>query len=324
MLRDQYDRKINYMRISITDRCNLRCTYCMPDGICCVPMGELLSYEEITQVCTQAAALGIDRFKVTGGEPLVRKDCSRLIAMIRHIPGVSQVTLTTNGILLGEYLDELLEAGLDAVNISLDTMDRGQYRAITGSDELERVLSSIYLAAQKLPVKINCVVQDGINDNAPEALVMLAKDRNVDVRFIEIMPIGYGRERKGISNTEILHRLEAVYGRAAVDKSVHGNGPAVYYRLDGFSGSIGFISAIHGKFCDSCNRLRLTSTGEIKPCLCYALTIPLKDILRDGQPDQGRRIREKIREAALSKPRMHCFEQPGEITEEKKMAQIGG
>lgn len=244
--------------------------------------------------------------------------------MIKKIPGVSQVTLTTNGILLEKYLDELLDAGLDAVNISLDTMDREQYRAITGSDELERVLSSIDSAAQKLPVKVNCVVQDGINENTPEALVRLAKDRNVDVRFIEIMPIGYGRERKSIPNTEILQRLEAVYGKAAVDEKTHGNGPAVYYRLEGFTGSIGLISAVHGKFCDSCNRLRLTSTGEIKPCLCYAQTIPLKDILRDGQPDQDRRIREKILEAVLSKPRMHCFEHREEITEEKKMAQIGG
>ena len=324
MLRDQYDRIINYMRISITDRCNLRCTYCMPDGISCVPMRELLSYEEITRVCTQAAALGIDRFKVTGGEPLVRKQCSALIAMIKKIPGVSQVTLTTNGILLEKYLGELLDAGLDAVNISLDTMDREQYRAITGSDELNRVLSSIDAAAQRLPVRINCVVQDGINENAPEALALLAKDRNVDVRFIEIMPIGYGRERKSIPNTEILRRLEDVYGKAAVDEKTHGNGPAIYYRLNGFKGSIGFISAVHGKFCDSCNRLRLTSTGEIKPCLCYGQTIPLKEILRDGRPDQDRRIREKIREAALSKPRMHCFENREEITEDKKMAQIGG
>lgn len=151
MIKDRFDRTINYMRISITDRCNLRCTYCMPDGIRCVPMRELLSYEEIAFVCRQAAALGIDRFKITGGEPLVRKDCAVLLSMLRQISSVKQITLTTNGVLLGDHLEELMTAGMDAVNISLDTIDREQYKAITGADELERVLTSIRMAAGRLP-----------------------------------------------------------------------------------------------------------------------------------------------------------------------------
>ena len=163
MLKDQYGRTIDYMRISVTDRCNLRCRYCMPEDIRRLPMEELLRYEEIAFVCAQAAALGIDRFRITGGEPLVRKDCAALAAMLKGIPGVRQVALTTNGVLLAEQLEDLLRAGIDAVNISLDTLDREQYRAITGRDELDRVLASIRLAAERLSVKINCVMQRGIN-----------------------------------------------------------------------------------------------------------------------------------------------------------------
>lgn len=324
MIKDRFDRTINYMRISITDRCNLRCTYCMPDGITCVPMRELLSYEEIAFVCEQAVALGIDRFKITGGEPLVRMDCALLVSMLRRISGVKQITLTTNGVLLGTHLEELINAGIDAVNISLDTVDRKQYRSITGMDELERVLSSIRMAAGRLPVKINCVVQKGINEEAPMQLAALAKELPVDVRFIELMPIGAGKRKETVSNEVVLERLEQCFGKTLPDERTHGNGPARYRRIEGFKGSIGFISAVHGKFCASCNRLRLTSTGDLKPCLCYADVIPLKETLRDGAPDREERIREKIREAVLMKPKMHCFENRDDITEEKRMAQIGG
>ena len=324
MIKDRFDRTINYMRISITDRCNLRCTYCMPDGIRCVPMRELLSYEEIAFVCRQAATLGIDRFKITGGEPLVRKDCAVLLSMLRQISGVKQITLTTNGVLLGDHLEELMKVGMDAVNISLDTVDREQYKAITGADELERVLTSIRMAAGRLPVKINCVVQRGVNEEAPAQLAALAKDLPVDVRFIELMPIGAGKKKDTVPNDAVLGQIERCFGKTRADDSVHGNGPAKYRRIDGFAGSIGFISAVHGKFCKECNRLRLTSTGDLKPCLCYADVIPLKEILRDGEADRDERIREKIKEAVLAKPLMHCFEDRDNITEQKRMAQIGG
>ena len=212
MIKDRFDRTINYMRISITDRCNLRCTYCMPDGIRCVPMRELLSYEEIAFVCRQAAALGIDRFKITGGEPLVRKDCAVLLSMLRQISSVKQITLTTNGVLLGDHLEELMTVGMDAVNISLDTIDREQYKAITGADELERVLTSIRMAAGRLPVKINCVVQRGVNEEAPAQLAALAKDLPVDVRFIELMPIGAGKKKDTVPNDVILGQIERCFG----------------------------------------------------------------------------------------------------------------
>ena len=324
MLKDRYGRTINYMRISVTDRCNLQCRYCMPDVSEHLPMERLLTYEEIAFVCAQAVSLGIDRFRITGGEPLVRKNCETLVALLKQIPGARQVALTTNGVLLGEYLDRLTEAGLDAVNISLDTLDREQYRTITGRDELDRVLDSVRRAAGRLPVKINCVVQKGINEDAPAQLAALARDLPVDVRFIELMPIGAGTELATVPNTQVLAGIEEQYGKTAEDRELRGNGPAVYRRPEGFTGRIGFISAVHGKFCGTCNRLRLTSTGELKPCLCYAETVPLREILRDGDGQKEERIRAGIREAVALKPRAHCFEHREEITEKRGMAEIGG
>lgn len=312
------------MRISVTDRCNLRCRYCMPDAIERIPMSDLLNYEEIAFVCRQAAELGIGSFRITGGEPLVRKGCVRLVSMLKETPGIRRVTMTTNGVLLGEHLDGLLDAGLDAINISLDTLDRGQYKAITGMDELDRVLASIRGAAGKLPVRINCVICRGINDDAPGELVTLARDLPADVRFIELMPIGAAKGLETVPNASVLARIEEQYGKTTEDQGSDGDGPAVYHRADGFSGRIGFISAMHGKFCAACNRLRLTSVGELKPCLCYADTIPLREILRDGAADKEERIREKIREAVQLKPQAHCFERRENVTEEKEMVRIGG
>ena len=312
------------MRISVTDRCNLRCRYCMPDGIERIPMSDLLTYEEIAFVCRQAADLGIGSFRITGGEPLVRKGCVRLVSMLKETPGVRRVTMTTNGVLLGEHLNGLLDAGLDAVNISLDTLDRGQYKAITGMDELDRVLASIRRAAGKLPVRINCVIYREINDDAPGELATLARDLPVDVRFIELMPIGAAKGLETVPNASVLARIEEQYGKTTESPGGDGDGPAVYRRADGFTGRIGFISAMHGKFCAACNRLRLTSVGELKPCLCYADTVPLREILRDGAADKEERIREKISEAVQLKPQAHCFERRENVTEEKEMVRIGG
>ena len=324
MLKDSIGRTIDYLRISVTDRCNLRCGYCMPHGIEQKPMAEILRYEEIAFICEQAAALGIGRFRITGGEPLVRKHCETLVAMLKGIPGVRQAALTTNGVLLAEKLDALLEAGLDAVNISLDSTDREQYKAITGADELDRVLASVRLAAGKLPVKINCVVQRGVNEDAPVKLAALARELPVDVRFIELMPLGAAKGLQTVPNTETLRLIEEIYGRTAPDHGARGNGPAAYRRLDGFTGRIGFISAVHGKFCGTCNRLRLTSTGELKPCLCYGDVIPLREILRDGEGGKADRVRERIMEAVRSKPTAHCFEHREDITEHREMVSIGG
>lgn len=332
-MRDQYGRTIDYMRISITDRCNLRCRYCMPDGVELVPMKNILSYEEIELVCQAAAKAGIRKFKITGGEPLVRLGCPELIGKIKKIPGVEQVTLTTNGVLLAKYLPELLEHGLDAVNISLDTLDRRRYEAITGRDELDAVLASVDQAIQAgIPVKINSVLQKGMNEDEYLALARMSVEKKVDVRFIEMMPIGLGKKFETIYNEDILKELKKEYPDIREDHQIHGNGPAVYVKLPGALGSVGFISALHGKFCQYCNRIRMTAQGCLKPCLCYGKGVQLKEIFdRSGARDcaaQEEELRgelyQAITQAVWMKPESHRFEEPQEITEDKKMSQIGG
>lgn len=325
---DATGRVVDYMRVSITDRCNLRCRYCMPDGIEQVEMAQILTYEEIKRACTLAAGLGIRKIKITGGEPLVRKGCVDLVKMIKEIPGVSQVTMTTNGILLKEHLNRLMQAGLDGVNISLDTLSRKKYQNITGTDACETVRQAIVAAAESgMRTKVNAVLQipdydRGIDDNDDwQELVSLAENLPVDVRFIELMPIGYGKKNRGVSNIDLLEEIRKKYPKIQEDMEIHGNGPAVYYKIPGFAGGIGFISAMHGKFCDTCNRIRLTSTGELKPCLCYGKTYPLRELLRDGTDMQ---VEEQIKKAIWEKPAAHCFEDPEGITEEHQMAQIGG
>ena len=319
---DAAGRTIDYMRISITDRCNLRCRYCMPDGITQVAMSEILTYEEIKKICPLAEELGIRKIKITGGEPLVRKGCVDLIGMIKEIPGIIQVTMTTNGVLLKENLKALKDAGLDGINISLDTLDHEKYYKITGTDACDTVLEAVEASAEiGIRTKVNSVLQDAGDRQEWRALVRLAEKLPVDVRFIELMPIGCGKRNTGVSNLELLDEIKKEYPDIRIDPEIHGNGPAVYYRIPGFEGSIGFISAMHGKFCNTCNRIRLTSTGDLKPCLCYGDIYPLKELLKSGTDDE---IREQIKHAIENKPAAHCFEKPGEITEAHQMAQIGG
>lgn len=319
---DQYGRTIDYMRVSITDRCNLRCKYCMPEDIEWLPMDEILTLEEIADICRQAAMLGIRKIKVTGGEPLVRKGCIDLIKMLKSIPGIEQVTLTTNGVLLAPCAKALFENGLDAVNVSLDTLDAEKYARITGFHALEDVLNGIEeMAKYPVPLKINAVLQHGRNENDWQQLIEFARERAIDVRFIEMMPIGYGKDFEPVSNTVLLQKLRDCYGMMEPDKRSHGNGPAVYYRIPGFQGSIGFISAVHGKFCSQCNRIRLTSTGQIKPCLCYGRSISIKEAVRSGDKKEMEQL---LMQAVISKPDGHCFDNPATITEKQEMAKIGG
>lgn len=317
---DNYGRNINYMRISITDRCNLRCRYCMPKDVELTNMEELLTYEEIVSVCRQAVSLGINRFKITGGEPLVRRNVDGLVAMIREITGVEQVTLTTNGILLKDYAKKLKKSGLDGVNVSLDTMDAEKFYEITGFKALDKVLEGIDAALQAgLQVKINCVLT---KDNADyESLINYAEEKGIKIRFIEMMPIGYGKNQEGISNQWLLKQFEKEYGVPEIISGELGNGPAVYYRFKQKNVLIGFISAIHGKFCNSCNRIRMTALGDIKPCLCFDNIISVKEPLRAGNMDE---VKIRLKKAIEQKPYAHCFEEIDKITEEKKMNQIGG
>lgn len=324
---DQYGRNINYMRISVTDRCNLRCRYCMPDGIELVHMKEILTFEEIVEITEAAVQLGISRIKITGGEPLVRPGCADLVRMIKEIPGIEQVTMTTNGVLLRKYLEDLISAGLDAVNISLDTLNRERYALITGRDTFTEVMAGIReAAASPLRVKINTVLQQGVNDVEWLSLAELARDHPLDVRFIEMMPIGYGADVPGVSNTVLYEELKENYPQVIEDLSEHGNGPAVYVHIPGWQGSVGFISAIHGKFCSTCNRIRLSSQGMIKPCLCYGDTADLRSILR-GEEDPGFRVIrlcDTLSEAIYNKPSQHSFEEEDKITEKDSMSRIGG
>ena len=321
-MHDAYGRDINYIRISITDKCNLRCRYCMPEGIDILPMSSLLSLEEIVAVCRQASLLGIDRIKVTGGEPLVRRGVTELVGMLKALPGIRQVTMTTNGTLLTRYLPDLIRSGLDGINISLDTLDRDRYRYITGTDQLEEVLSGIEeAAASRIPVKINSVLMRGVNDKDWRSLISLAEKRPVDVRFIEMMPIGAGSRYDSIANTDLYELIKGEYPDIVEDGTVHGNGPAVYYRIPGYIGSIGFISAMHGKFCSACNRIRMTAVGGLKPCLCYDSSVNIRDILRN-QGEEA--VAEVLKQVIYRKPRAHCFEHQDEITEKKKMIEIGG
>ena len=325
-IKDSYGREINYMRISITDRCNLRCRYCMPDGAEWIPMKEILTYEEITEVCQEAVKLGITRFKITGGEPLVRRGCPEVIRMIKNIPGTELVTLTTNGLLLGEQLEALLSAGLDAVNISLDTLDIKKYEWITGFDKLAVVLSSIEKAvASGIPVKINAVLQKGMNEEEWLPLTELARKLPLSVRFIEMMPIGLGKAYQGSMQEVIQKNLENIYGAAKPDSgAVRGNGPAVYWEFPGFQGKIGFISAISHKFCKDCNRIRMTAEGFVKPCLQFAQGVDMRSLLR-GQTDD-KELKQVFERLIYEKPRCHQFEteKADESLEQREMSKIGG
>lgn len=321
---DRYGRVINYLRISVTDRCNLRCCYCMPEGVQDVGMKNILTFEEIWEIVRTGVSLGITHIRITGGEPLVRKGCVDLIRGIREIPRVETITMTTNGVLLGNYGKQLKEAGVDGVNISLDTLDPEEFYKITGKRELQEVLAGIRAAkAAGLPVKLNAVNRKELD---PIPLVRYAQEENLPLRFIEMMPVGYGKKYVGRSNEELRETLEAVCGKAECmtnreELSRMGSGPAVYYQFSDLKVPVGFISAIHGKFCDTCNRVRLTAEGYLKLCLCYDEGEDLRRVLREGEKENLRTIMEQT---IFRKPAAHCFEHPAEMTETHEMVKIGG
>lgn len=322
---DSFNRKIDYLRISITDRCNLRCVYCMPEcGVKNVEHDEILTYEEIIRICRICADLGVTKIKITGGEPMVRKDLVSLIQMIKSIKGIKMVTMTTNGTMLGSQAKALKEAGLDGVNISLDSMNREDFAKITRRDVFSSVIEGLEAClAEGIRTKINCVPIKELNGSEIVTLASLAKQYPVDVRFIELMPIGYGRQFSPIPNEIIKDQLVAVYGEMTDSYVVHGNGPAKYFDLPDFLGSIGFISAVTHEFCESCNRIRLTSEGSLKLCLHYNLGIQLKDVMRAGIDDGS--LSNLIVSAIEKKPVSHNFGgDEGEDMEVKNMVQIGG
>ena len=326
---DGNGRIIDYLRISITDRCNLRCIYCMPEeGVENIPHPQILTYDEIVRICRCMSELGLKKIKLTGGEPLVRKDCADLIRNLKKIPSIEQITLTTNGICLKKEMKKLAEAGLDAVNISLDTVSPELFLRITRRNLLGEVWEGIKeaLCYPEIPVKINCVPIFPETKNILD-MAGLAKHYPVHIRFIELMPIGYGRSFVFQSEAEIKKILASAYGTMVPCQETYGNGPCHYYSLTGFQGKIGFISAVSHQFCSQCNRIRLTSDGYLKTCLQYSEGVWLKEKMRGGCSDEE--LKEEIIQAVKKKPEHHQFfsnrKDYGDRAEENRcMSQIGG
>ena len=323
---DRYQREIHYLRLSVTDLCNLRCRYCMPDGVEKLEREAVLTYEEFLRLAALFARCGIDTVRVTGGEPLVRKNVAQLVAGLKETPGIRRVTLTTNAVLLAEQLPALLDAGLDSVNISLDTLRPEVFRQITARDDFAAVQAGLQAALESgLPVKLNCVPQAGVNEGELEALAALAKNNALQVRFIEMMPIGYGAAMPCISGPELRARFARRWPELAplspAQEHALGDGPAVYYTVPGWQGSIGFIAAVHGKFCASCNRVRLTSQGFLRPCLASETGCDLRDLLRSGADDA--QLLAAIRETIWAKPREHHFNDSS-MPATRGMYRIGG
>ena len=320
---DSCSRNIRYLRLSVTDLCNLRCRYCMPDGVEKLEREAVLTYEEFLRLAALFAQCGIDTVRVTGGEPLVRKGVEQLVAGLKATPGIRKVTMTPNGVLLAQQLPALLNAGLDSVNISLDTLRPEVFRRITARDEFAAVQAGLRAALESpLPVKLNCVPQAGINEGELEAIAALARDNDLQVRFIEMMPIGYGAAMPCISGPELQARFARRWpGLHPVEGIAFGDGPAVYYTAPGWKGSIGFITAVHGKFCVSCNRVRLTSLGFLRPCLASEAGCDLRALLRGGADDA--QLLAAIRETIWAKPREHHFESRS-VPATRGMYRIGG
>ena len=323
-MKDGFGRTTDYLRISLTDKCNLRCTYCMPEeGIRGLKHEEILSLEETAFLAGIFNSLGIRRIRLTGGEPLVRKNAVWLVNKLSNSCDLDELCMTTNAALLRENAKALKAAGLDSLNVSLDTLSEKTFKEITGQEGLPEVLQGIEEAKkQGFKVKLNCVLLKGVNDTEVEELVRFADRNMVDIRFIELMPIGCGAGLCGISNDDLLESLEKCFGKA--DKNIqHGDrGPALYYSFPSLGSRIGLISPMSHKFCDKCNRLRLTADGFLKLCLQYSDGVDLKRPLRNGAGEEE--LKSLIREAVLKKPACHSFFENSSQKDNRKMIQIGG
>ncbi len=324
---DSYNRHINYLRISVTDRCNLRCVYCMPaGGIPLLSHNEILSFEEITRIARIASRTGISKIRITGGEPLVRKGITSLIEQLQAIPGINDLSITTNGILLESHADALKKAGLRRINISLDSLDAEKYKKITRGGDIHAVLRGINKAqdAGFNPIKINVVVMRGVNDDELCSFAELSMQHNAHIRFIEFMPVDeksiWGKDLY-ISNDELKTGLSRMGELVPVEPDV-GSGPAVMYRLKGAPGLIGLISPLSNHFCATCNRLRLTADGKLRACLFSDDETDIKTPLRTGCTDS--RLQDIITQVILSKPRRHTVMEPSFKKCKKGMSAIGG
>ena len=324
---DAFSRPITYLRVSVTDKCNLRCVYCMPEGgLPWLRRDEILSYEEIATVVRAAALSGVRSVRLTGGEPLLRKELHRLVGAIAAIPGIDDVALSTNALLLEEQLDDLIAAGLNRINVSLDTLREDRFEAIARRPGLDRVIAGIdaALARGLAPVKINVVAMRGVNDDELEAFAEFARERAVAVRFIEMMPV---HENLGIQADtyvgadELLERLRAV-GSLEPVPGPPGNGPARYFAFPGSAGTIGVISPLSHDYCDRCNRVRLTADGRLRLCLFGDHHIDLRSPLRAGADEE--RLAGLFRGAMLIKPERHHLKLGETASRMRALSEIGG
>ena len=315
-MKDRFGREIDYLRVSVTDNCNLRCVYCMDEkDNKFLKKDEKLTDDEIYRVVKESAKLGIKKVRITGGEPLVRPGVVDLIGRINSIEGIEEIYLTTNGILLADRLDELVKNGLKGVNISLDSLKEDRFNKLTRLGHVDNVLAAIDKAISLgIKVKLNTVIVNDIN-----------KDEIIDfvnIRFIELMPIGIAINYKGVANEEVLNIIRRNASDFEEVVRNQSGGPATYIRLNGAKGKVGFISAMSNCFCEDCNRIRLTPEGFLKQCLHFDYGVDLKSILREGVNDE--KLKEVIYNNIYDKPEKHLFLEDSEHKELKFMNQIGG
>ncbi|MCR8645345.1 GTP 3',8-cyclase MoaA [Paenibacillus sp. N1-5-1-14] len=328
---DSYNRKHDYLRISVTDRCNLRCVYCMPEeGMEFEPNEKLLSFEEITEVVRILAKQGLRKLRLTGGEPLVRKNLEQLVEMLANIPGIEDIALTTNGVYFAAKADKFKQAGLTRINISLDSLRADRFAMITRGGDIHRVLQAIEAAYRVglYPIKINVVLMKGINDDEILDFLRLTLERDIQVRYIEYMPIGHddaGWKTKYVPLSTVLEVCKEQGFEVAESAAVYGNGPSQNYQIQGAKGSFGLIHPVSDHFCQTCNRLRLTADGNIKPCLYWSDEFNVRPLI--GNEEQ---LLQLFYRALGQKPETH--EMALKLTDKtqshtptlRRMSQIGG
>jgi cyclic pyranopterin phosphate synthase len=327
VLTDAFTRRITYLRISVTDRCNLRCVYCMPEaGLPWIPKAEILRFEEIEAIVRAAASVGVRSLRLTGGEPLVRRDLPDLVARLAAIPGIEDIALSTNGLLLAETAHELRAAGLRRVNVSLDTLREDRFAAIARRPGLDRVLAGIdaAIAAGLAPLKLNCVVMHGQNDDEVHDFAAFTRNRDVYVRFIEVMPVqdNVALQRDAyVSSAELLARIGRD-GDLLPVPGPGGNGPARYYAFAGARGAIGVISPLSHDYCETCNRVRLSADGHLKLCLFGDTGIDLRTPLRSGAGESE--IVAILQNAMTIKPERHHLDLGKPASAMRALSEIGG
>jgi GTP 3',8-cyclase len=324
---DAFNRPITYLRVSVTDKCNLRCVYCMPEsGLPWLRRDELLTYEEIVEIVRAAAEAGVRTIRLTGGEPLVRRDLHRLVAGIAAVDGIDDIALSTNAVLLEEQVDDLVAAGLRRINVSLDTLDPVRFEAIARRPGLEKVLRGIdaAIAAGLAPVKLNCVVMRGQNDDEIGAFAQLTRERPIYVRFIEVMPVHENLGLQGdtyVSSDEILEHVRGIDAIQPVP-GPPGNGPARYFAFEGAPGAVGVISPLSHDYCDRCNRVRLAADGRLRLCLFGDQHIDLRTPLRGGATSGE--LADLFRASMSIKPERHHLKLGEASSRMRAFSEIGG